>query len=33
VLLIHQLKKVQGKINLRHHIARMAELCQFFKIL
>jgi hypothetical protein len=33
VLLLHQLKKVQGKINLRRHIARMVEVLSFFKIL
>jgi hypothetical protein len=31
VLLIHQLKKVQGKISLRHHITRMAEVCHFLR--
>jgi hypothetical protein len=29
VLLIHQLKKLPGKINLHRHIARMAEVCYF----
>jgi hypothetical protein len=31
VLLIHQLKRVQGKINLGRHIARMAEVCHFLR--
>jgi hypothetical protein len=31
LLLIHQLQKVQGKINLRRHIARMAEVCHFLR--
>jgi hypothetical protein len=31
VLLIHQLKKLPGKTNLRRHIARMAEVCHFLR--
>jgi hypothetical protein len=31
VLLIHQLKKVQRKINLRSHITRMTEVCHFLR--
>jgi hypothetical protein len=29
VLLIHQVKKLPGKINLHRHIARMTEVCHF----
>jgi hypothetical protein len=31
VLLIHQLKELLGKINLRRHITRMAEVCHFLR--
>jgi hypothetical protein len=29
VLLIHQLKKLPRKVNLRRHIARMVEVCHY----
>jgi hypothetical protein len=29
VLLIHQLKKLRRKVNLRRHIARMVEVCHY----